>query len=79
MKTKEELKKLSAECETLAKKLNELTDDELKEVTGGYDFVALLGPGGAGKTTFLKMIPGLEDISGSELKNWLLFNGKTTI
>ena len=35
MKTKEELEALKKEVETLNKKLTELSDDELKEVTGG--------------------------------------------
>ena len=34
-KTKEELTKLKEECESLATKLNELNEDELKEVAGG--------------------------------------------
>ena len=34
-KTKEELKILKNEIESLNKKLSELSDDELKEVTGG--------------------------------------------
>ena len=34
-KTKEELDQLKQECESLASKLKELTDDELKQVTGG--------------------------------------------
>ncbi|MDO5440783.1 MAG: bacteriocin [Erysipelotrichaceae bacterium] len=34
-KTKEELKELKHEYESLTAKLNELTDDELKQVTGG--------------------------------------------
>ena len=34
-KTKEELKELKQEIETLTFKLRELSDDELKEVTGG--------------------------------------------
>ena len=34
-KTKEELKKIKEECEALNNKLKELTEDELKEVTGG--------------------------------------------
>ena len=37
MKTKEELEELKEEVEILNKKLHELTDDELKEVTGGKD------------------------------------------
>lgn len=35
MKTKAELNALKAEVENLTKKLGELTDDELAEVTGG--------------------------------------------
>ena len=37
MKTKEELNALKIEFETLNAKLAELTDEELKEVTGGID------------------------------------------
>ena len=35
MKTKEELAELKVEVEALKRKLAELTEDELKEVTGG--------------------------------------------
>ena len=35
MKTKEELNTIKEEVETLSKKLRELTEDELKQVTGG--------------------------------------------
>ena len=35
MKTKEELNELKQELETLSSKLQELTEDELKEITGG--------------------------------------------
>lgn len=35
-KTKEELNKLRYEIELMKKKLDELTDDEIKLVTGGY-------------------------------------------
>ena len=35
MKTKEELDEIKMEVENLGKKLNELTDEELNEVTGG--------------------------------------------
>ena len=35
MKTKEELKVLKEEVEALSKKLNELSEDELEQVTGG--------------------------------------------
>lgn len=34
-KTQEELKQLKNECEELSKKLSELTEEELKSVTGG--------------------------------------------
>ena len=36
-KTKEELNKIKEEYETLTVKLKELTEDELKAVTGGND------------------------------------------
>ncbi len=39
MKTKEELKALREEVKALSAKLAELTEDELAEVTGGFDFV----------------------------------------
>ena len=35
MKTKEELKTLKEEVETVNRKLHELTDEELEQVTGG--------------------------------------------
>lgn len=35
MKTKAELEEIRLEINSLGKKLNELTEDELKEVTGG--------------------------------------------
>ena len=38
MKTMEELNALKEEVETLNKKLAELTDEELAQVTGGFDF-----------------------------------------
>ena len=41
MKTKEELNALKEELEALNKKLNELTDEELAQVSGGLG----LGPG----------------------------------
>ena len=37
MKTKEELNTLKEEVETLNKKLAELSEDELKQVVGGYN------------------------------------------
>ncbi len=39
MKTKEELNALKAEVETLNKKLAELTDEELAQVSGGLELV----------------------------------------
>ena len=45
MKTKEELNALKKEVETLNKKLAELTEDELKSVTGG---ASILPPGPTG-------------------------------
>ena len=42
MKTKEELNALKEELETMNKKLAELTEDELKQVTGGA-FVCMNG------------------------------------
>ena len=42
MKTKEELNALKEEVETMNKKLAELTEDELKQVTGGA-FVCMKG------------------------------------
>ena len=39
MKTKEEINALKAEVETLNKKLAELSEDELQQVTGGLGFV----------------------------------------
>lgn len=46
MKTQEELNQLKTEYETLTTKLKELTDDELKEVTGGgpYPIPTPVGP-----------------------------------
>ena len=38
MKTKEELNELREEVEILSRKLRELTDDELEQVTGGCPY-----------------------------------------
>ena len=38
MKTKEELNALKEEVETVSKKLHELTDEELAQVSGGGPF-----------------------------------------
>ena len=40
-KTKEELNALKRECEALTTKLQELSEEELKMVTGGKDIVKL--------------------------------------
>ena len=37
MKTKEELNALKEEVETVSRKLHALTDEELAQVTGGFD------------------------------------------
>ena len=39
MKTKEELEQLKNEYESLNKKLSELSQDELKQVTGGGNYI----------------------------------------
>lgn len=44
-KTKEELQQLKTEYEKLNSKLNDLSEDELKEVTGGFFSTILRGPG----------------------------------
>ena len=43
MKTQEELASLKEEYETLNRKLSELTDEELKHVTGGVSWTELSG------------------------------------
>ena len=45
MKTKEELNALKEKVETLNKKLAELTDEELAQVSGGSVFESPDGPG----------------------------------
>ena len=40
-KTQEELEQLKSECETLNNKLRELSEEELKMITGGKDVVKL--------------------------------------
>lgn len=46
MKTKEELEQLKNEYESLNKKLSELSQDELKQVTGGGNYEPQENPGG---------------------------------
>ena len=43
MKTKEELNALKEEVETVSRKLHELTDEELAQVTGGaHEYLMLI-------------------------------------
>ena len=51
MKTQEELNALKEEVVTLNEKLKELTEEELKQVTGGYDIVL------SGGTSTFKGLP----------------------
>ena len=44
MKTEEELNALKEEVETVSKKLHELTDEELAEVTGGNEAPKVIFP-----------------------------------
>ena len=64
MKTKEELNKLKIEYESLSRKLAELTDDELEQVTGGGTVVfgenrgpCRIQPEDGGKDIFARSIP----------------------
>ena len=43
MKTKEELNELREEVETLNRKLHELSEEELRQVTGGYGNITIAG------------------------------------
>ncbi len=59
-KTKDELNELRAEAEALTKKLTELTDDELSEVTGGMFLV------GRGSEDIVTPLPSRGDPSGAK-------------
>lgn len=54
-------------------KIDKIYNEDIKAVSGVSitieegEFIALLGPSGCGKTTTLRMIAGLEEISGGEL------------
>ena len=52
MKTKEELNELKQNCIELSNKLKELTDDELKLVTGGFDLDIPINEKGAYASVF---------------------------
>ena len=64
MKTQEELKTLKNEIESLGKKLSELSEDELKEVTGGRPWIGCIGDGrsllGDGAPTAAEIISELK-------------------
>ena len=54
MKTKEELNALKEEVETVSKKLHELTEEELAQVSGGGHVIepsVLEAPGATARTT----------------------------
>ena len=53
MKTKEELNALKEEVKALNKKLNELTEDELAQVTGGESSAKTVGRGKNGNPTLV--------------------------
>ena len=59
MKTKEELNALKVEVETVSKKLNEINDEELEQVSGGISFQTT-GPNETCRHHYL--IPGNDDI-----------------
>ena len=59
MKTKEELNALKEEVETVSRKLHELTDEELAQVSGGS--------GGVDPVLLLKQL-GIEDSVANKLK-----------
>ena len=63
MKTKEELNKIKQDLESLTTKLNELTDEELKEVSGGFTPILLqeLTGGFVNDTGFIRIIGINED------------------
>src|SRR3954470_21744498 len=42
--------------------------DELDLAVADGEFMVLVGPSGCGKTTALRMLAGLEDISGGEVR-----------
>lgn len=95
MKTAEELNELKAEAKSVSKKLAELTDEELEQVTGGMMpvlfasvFRDVIRPGvgynfgnNSWKTDALPTEPGNYTISTDvELnENWIPDPGETTI
>ena len=59
MKSKEELNKLKEEVETLNEKCRELTEEELKEVTGGIT-PGLMGPIAVEAYSFMSLVPVIQ-------------------
>lgn len=65
-------------AEVILKNVSKIYDDKTKAVDNvnihisDKEFIVLVGPSGCGKTTTLRMIAGLEDISGGEI----LIDGK---
>ena len=55
MKTKEELNEIKEEVEKLDKKLHELTEEELEQVTGGNNGPGVVSGGGVGGGAMEKM------------------------
>ena len=48
MKTKEEMNAQKEEVETVSKKIHELTDEELEQVSGGQSYIVRPVPGNEG-------------------------------
>ena len=68
MKTKEELATLKKEIQEVSKKLAELTEDELEQVTGGVGLAPSMKDPGVGLPGIEEpsvSFPGIEDPGGS--------------
>ena len=61
MKTKEELNALKEEVETVSRKLHELTDEELAQVTGGAKIILRKDREGAVTAASEVMLEGLTE------------------
>ena len=61
MKTKEELNALKEEVETVSRKLHELTDEELAQVTGGANIILRKDREGAVTAASEVMLEGLTE------------------
>ena len=75
MKTKEELTALREKVETLNKKLNELTEDELEQVSGGAENPFADVPPGTGndenKLTGSTISAAIEKLTGDFTGNYV--------